>query len=60
MKIASLTVDEIVKLRIALNNAQNTLERLIKSDESWKTIYEIEVEQVKEAKNILTEIIKRG
>ena len=56
MKIASLTVDEIV----ALNNAQNTLERLIKSDESWKTIYEIEVEQVKEAKNILTEIIKRG
>lgn len=60
MKIASLTVDEIVKLRVALNNAQNTLERLIKSDESWKTIYEIEVEQVKEAKNILTEIIKRG
>ena len=60
MKIASLTVDEIVKLRVALNNAQNTLERLIKSDESWKTIYEIEVEQVREAKNILTEIIKRG
>ena len=48
MKIASLTVDDVVKLRVALNNAENALKRLASTDNNWQVIYNGELQQVKE------------
>jgi len=59
MKVASLTVDEVVKLRIALNNAENALKRLSGTENAWKVVYESELNQVKEAKEALTEAMRR-
>lgn len=59
MKIASLTVDEVVKLRVALNNAENALKRLMATDNSWQVIYNGELQQVKEAKEVLSESMRR-
>jgi hypothetical protein len=59
MKIASLTVDEVVKLRVALNNAENALKRLMATDNSWQIIYNGELQQVKEAKEVLSQSMRR-
>lgn len=59
MKIASLTVDDVVKLRVALNNAENALKRLIDSDKSWQVIYNGELAQVKEAREALSKSMQR-
>ena len=59
MKIASLTVDDVVKLRVALNNAENALKRLMATDNSWQVIYNGELQQVKEAKEVLSESMRR-
>lgn len=59
MKVASLTVDDIVKLRVALNNAENALKRLIDHDEDWQTIYNGELAQVKEAREALSKAMNR-
>ena len=53
MKIASLTVDDVVKLKVALNNAENALKRLASTDNNWQVIYNGELQQVKEAKEAL-------
>ena len=49
MKIASLTVDDVIKLRVALNNAENALKRLVDTENSWQVIYNGELKQAKEA-----------
>ena len=59
MKAGSVTIDEVVKLRVALNNSINTLNRLIKSDNYLRPFYEGELEAAQEAKAILSEITKR-
>lgn len=59
MKAGSVTIDEVVKLRVALNNSINTLNRLIKSDKGLRSFYEGELEAAEEAKAILSQIIKR-
>lgn len=53
MKIASLTIDDYVKLKIALNNAEIALKRLIAANSDWVTLYNGELNQVKEAKEAL-------
>jgi len=60
MKIAYLTVDDMVKLRVALNNAENALKRLSESDQgAWRVVYEGELNQVKEAREALSESMRR-
>ena len=59
MKVAFLTVDDIVKLRVALNHAENALKRLAMENESWKVIFNGELQQVQEAKDALNEAIRR-
>jgi hypothetical protein len=59
MKIASLTVDDVVKLRVALNNAENALKRLMANESNWKVIYNGELEQVKEAREALSKSMQR-
>lgn len=59
MKIASLTVDDVVKLRVALNNAENALKRLIDNDKNWQVIYNGELAQVKEAREALSKSMQR-
>ncbi len=59
MKIAYFTVDDVVKMRAALNHAENALKRLAIENESWKTIFNGELQQVKEAKEALNEAIRR-
>jgi hypothetical protein len=60
MRIAYLTVDDMVKLRVALNNAENALKRLSESDKgAWRVVYEGELNQVKEAREVLTESMRR-
>jgi len=59
MKIASLTVDDVVKLRVALNNAENALKRLSAENNNWQVIYNGELQQVKEAKEALAASMRR-
>lgn len=59
MKIASLTVDDVVKLRVALNNAENALKRLVDTENAWQVIYNGELKQVKEAKEALAASMRR-
>ena len=59
MKIASLTVDDVVKLRVALNNAENALKRLMATESDWQVIYNGELEQVKEAREALSKAMQR-
>lgn len=59
MKIASLTVDDVVKLRVALNNAENALKRLMATESSWQVIYNGELAQVKEAREALSKSMNR-
>ncbi len=59
MKIASLTVDDVVKLRVALNNAENALKRLADTENAWQVIYNGELKQVKEAKEALAASMRR-
>lgn len=59
MKIASLTVDDVVKLRVALNNAENAFKRLIDLEKNWQIIYNGELTQVKEAREALSKSMHR-
>ena len=59
MKIASLNVDDVIKLRVALNNAENALKRLVDTENSWQVIYNGELKQVKEAKEALAAAMRR-
>jgi len=59
MKIASLTVDDVIKLRVALNNAENALKRLADTESAWQVIYNGELRQVKEAKEALAASMRR-
>ena len=59
MKIASLTVDDVVKLRVALNNAENAFKRLIDLEKNWQVIYNGELTQVKEAREALSKSMQR-
>ena len=59
MKIAYLTVDDAVKLKVALNNLENALKRLSFIDDSWKIIYEGELKQAMEAKEALAASMRR-
>jgi hypothetical protein len=55
-----MTVDEMVLLRVALNNSINTLQRLINQNDSLSAFYAKELEAAKEAKNILGSILNRN
>ena len=59
MKIASFTVDDVVKMRVALNIAENALKRLSSADNTWQIIYDGELNRIKEAKEALNEAIRR-
>lgn len=59
MKIASLTVDDVVKLRVALNNAENALKRLMATENNWKVVYNGELDQLKQAKEALSKSMQR-
>ena len=59
MKVASLTVDDVVKLRVALNNAENALKRLASENNNWQVIYNGELQQNKEAKEALAASMRR-
>ena len=59
MKIASLTVDDVVKLRVALNNAENALKRLMATESSWQVIYNGELEQARAAREALSKSMQR-
>lgn len=59
MKIAYLTVDDVVKMRAALNHGENALKRLAIENESWKVIFHGELEQLKQAREALNEAIRR-
>jgi hypothetical protein len=59
MKIAYLTVDDAVKLKVALNNSENALKRLSFIDDAWKIIYEGELKQNEEAKEALAASMRR-
>ena len=59
MKIASITIDECVQIRIALSNAEINLRRFIKQDMAFKQVYEDELQQVIEAKKMLANALQR-
>lgn len=55
-----ITVEEIVKLRIALNNAECRVKELMSlRSESWHKLYSIDMNSIKEGKEVLTNVIKR-
>jgi hypothetical protein len=57
--VAHLTVDEFVKLRVALNNAEIAYKRLLALESQWGTIYNGELNQVKEGKEVLAQSMQR-
>jgi len=59
IKVASLTVDDVVKLRVALNNAENAFKRLIDLEKNWQVIYNGELTQIKEAREALSKSMQR-
>jgi hypothetical protein len=55
-----ITVEEIVKLRIALNNAECRVKELMSlKSEVWHKLYNIDMDSIKEGKEVLTNVIKR-
>jgi len=55
-----ITVEEIVKLRIALNNAESRVKELMSlRNESWHKLYSIDMDSIQEGKEVLTNIVKR-
>jgi len=55
-----ITVEEIVKLRIALNNAECRVKELMSlRNESWHKLYNIDMDSIQEGKEVLTNIVKR-
>ncbi len=59
MKIASLTIDDYVKLKIALNNAEIALKRLLAANSQWAALYHGELQQVQEAKEALVKSMQK-
>lgn len=61
MKVASITLDEVVQIRVALNNAELTLRRILKQENYnyLKPFYEGELEATLQAKAALDSAIKR-
>lgn len=59
-RVASLTVDDVVKLRVALNNAENAFKRLINLEKNLLVVYNGELTQVKEARDALSKSIQRN
>jgi hypothetical protein len=57
--VAHLTVDEYVKLKIALNNAEIAYKRLLAANSDWNTLYNGELNQVKEGKEVLVQSMQR-
>ena len=57
--VGYLTVDEMVSIRVALNNSINTVKRLIDQEKSLSLYYSKELESLQKAKSILTNSLNR-
>jgi hypothetical protein len=51
-KVASFSIDDLVAIRVALNNAERGISRL-SEDPFWKAVYQGELEQIQKAKQII-------
>lgn len=57
--VGYLTMDEMVSIRVALNNSINTVKRLINQEKTLSSYYSKELESLQEAKSILANSLNR-
>ena len=57
--ITKLTLEESVKLRIALSSSEIVLKRLIQTEKGWENYYQGILDEVTEAKETLKQSIDR-
>ncbi len=55
-----ITIQEIVDLRVALNNAERRIKELMSlKHEDWHKLYHLDIHSIEKAKEALTNVIQR-
>lgn len=55
-----ITIQEIVDLRVALNNAERRIKELMSlKHEDWHKLYELDIQSVEKGKQVIKQIIQR-
>ena len=56
-----ITIQEIVDLRVALNNAERRVKELMSlKNEDWHKLYHLDIHSIEKGKEALTNIIQRS
>jgi hypothetical protein len=56
-----ITIQEIVDLRVALNNAERRIKELMSlKNEDWHKLYHLDIYSIEKGKEALTNIIQRS
>jgi hypothetical protein len=56
-----ITIQEIVDLRVALNNAERRIKELMSlKNEDWHKLYHLDIHSIEKGKEALTNIIQRS
>ena len=59
LTVAQLTIDDYVKLKIALNNGLIAYKRLLAADAQWSPLFRAELKQIEEGKEALARSMQR-
>lgn len=55
-----ITIQEVVDLRMALNNAERRIKELMSlKHEDWHKLYELDMQSVEKGKQVLKQVIQR-
>ena len=55
-----ITIQEIVDLRVALNNAERRIKELMSlKNEDWHKLYHLDIHSIEKGKEALTNVIQR-
>jgi hypothetical protein len=57
--ITKLTVEDAIKLRIALHSSERVLKRLVQSEKGWEVYYQGILDEIAEAKETLKQSIDK-
>jgi hypothetical protein len=56
-----ITIQEIVDLRVALNNAERRIKELMSlKNEDWHKLYHLDIHSIEKGKEALTNVIQRS
>jgi hypothetical protein len=56
-----ITIQEIVDLRVALNNAERRIKELMSlKNEDWHKLYHLDIHSIEKGKEALTNVVQRN